>query len=259
MESGEAFPPPTDDVRMRLTKTFNPTLTAALEALLPRLTNATDWALANAPPDDLLALPRTQGVQAVGAQTSSMPQGTALAALPRMAKFILIAAFLASTNPAKSDVRMFGRGVDERKRKRRATGKTRGGGASKVAQRLLGPAPFAIDRVIAILGALLEENDFESRASGNQFKIPGEHTDMEIGRVGVFSYVRRFLAYLRTALIFSVSKVMELTSMRLLHRTTPSDRLDGPPQFKCAISYDATLALAKELKVALNDLLWDPL
>lgn len=52
---------------------------------------------------------------------------------------------------------------------------------------------------------------------------------------------------------------MELTSMRLLHRTTPSDRLDGPPQFKCAVSYDATQALAKELKVALNDLLWDPL
>ncbi len=61
---------------MRLTKTFNPTLTAALEALLPRLRNATEWALANTPPDDLLALPRTQGVQAVVTQTGSMPQGT---------------------------------------------------------------------------------------------------------------------------------------------------------------------------------------
>lgn len=206
MESGEAFPPPTDDVRMRLTKTFNPTLTAALEALLPRLTNAADWALANAPPDDLLMLPRTQGVQPTGTQ-SGVPQGTALAALPRMGKFILVAAFLASTNPAKSDVRMFGRGLDERKRKRRATratGKTRGGGPSKVAQRLLGPAPFTIDRMIAILGALLEENDFESRASGKQLKIPGEHTDMEIGRVGVFSCVCRSLARLHTAFIVSV-------------------------------------------------------
>lgn len=46
--------------------------------------------------------------------------------------------------------------------------------------------------------------------------------------------------------------------MGLLRRTSPLDRLDGPPQFKCAISYDATLALAKELDVAVNDLLWDP-
>lgn len=209
MESGEAFPPPTDDARMRLKKTFNPTLTAALEALLPRLTNAADWALANAPPDDLLSLPRAQAVQAAGMQGGgAAQQGAALAPLRRMAKFILIAAFLASTNPAKSGVRMFGWGLDERKRKRPATcapGKTRGGGPSKVAQRLLGPAPFAIDRVIAILGALLEENDFDLRASGKQFKIPGEHTDMEIGRVGVFSYVGCSLAHLHTVLIVSVS------------------------------------------------------
>jgi origin recognition complex subunit 5 len=52
---------------------------------------------------------------------------------------------------------------------------------------------------------------------------------------------------------------MELTAMRFLHRTTHGDRLDGPPMFKCAISYDAALTLAKELKVSLNDLLWDPL
>jgi origin recognition complex subunit 5 len=55
------------------------------------------------------------------------------------------------------------------------------------------------------------------------------------------------------------SQIMELTSMRLLFRTSPSDRLDGPPMFKCAISYDATLALAKQLMIPLNDLLWDPM
>jgi origin recognition complex subunit 5 len=36
-----------------------------------------------------------------------------------MSKFILIASFLASMNPARSDLRMFGRGLDEKKRKRR--------------------------------------------------------------------------------------------------------------------------------------------
>jgi origin recognition complex subunit 5 len=52
-------------------------------------------------------------------------------------------------------------------------------------------------------------------------------------------------------------QITELTSMGLLHRTSPPDRLDGPPMFKCAISYDDVLGLAKELDVSLNDLLWD--
>ena len=44
--------------------------------------------------------------------------------------------------------------------------------------------------MIAILGALLEENDIDDRVIPHQFSIPGEFTDMEITRVGVFSAVR---------------------------------------------------------------------
>ncbi|KDR79270.1 hypothetical protein GALMADRAFT_243190 [Galerina marginata CBS 339.88] len=244
------FLPPSEDVRMRLNRLFNPTLTNALEALLPRLTNAADWAAANEPPPDLdlLSLPRNYAlpVHSHGqqpTQAAAISDDADMKALPRISKFILLASYLASTNPAKSDMRMFGRGLDEKKRKRRATkggGKTRGGGPAKVSQRLLGPTAFPLDRMNAILGALLEENDAETRLYAREFSIPGEQTDMEIGRVGVYA------------------SVMELTAMRLLHRTSPADRLDGPPQFKCAISYDAALALARELKVALNDLLWDP-
>jgi len=40
---------------------------------------------------------------------------TGMLALPRTSQFILVAA-LASTNPAKSDLWMFGRGLDEKKR-----------------------------------------------------------------------------------------------------------------------------------------------
>jgi len=42
--------------------------------------------------------------------------------------------------------------------------------------------------MLAILGALLEENDVESRLPMPGL-IPGEHTDMELGRVGVYSAV----------------------------------------------------------------------
>ena len=117
--------------------------------------------------------------------------------------------------------------------------------------------------MIAILGALLEENDIDGRFIPRQFNIPGEFTDMEINRVGVFSAVRvpllPFFFFHNLLLMENSFQIMELTSMRLLHRTSPMDKLDGPPMFKCAISYDATLALARQLTIPLNDLLWDPM
>ncbi|KIM43778.1 hypothetical protein M413DRAFT_443679 [Hebeloma cylindrosporum] len=235
--------PPTEEVRMRLNKLFNASLSTAFEALLPRLTNAADWARANEPPGELLSFPRTFMLeQAKSASKAGDDKEEGIRALPRLSKFILLAAFLASTNPPKSDLRMFGRGLDEKKRKRRVVTKSAGkGGVAKVSQRLLGPTPFALDRLIAILGALLEENDVQpDRSLSKILTIPGEYTDMEITRVSVYS------------------NIMELTAMRLLHRTSPPERLDGPPMFRCAVSYDTALGIAKQLDVALNDLLWDP-
>ena len=137
--------PPTEDVRMRLNKLFNSSLSTALESLLPRLTNAADWARANEPPDDMLSLPRTYTLeQARGssssakASQSSSDKEEGIRTLSWLSKFILLAAFLASTNPPKSDLRMFGRGLDEKKRKRRVTTKSAGkGGVAKVGSRPL--------------------------------------------------------------------------------------------------------------------------
>jgi len=112
--------------------------------------------------------------------------------------------------------------------------------AVQVPQRLLGPAPFPLDRLIAILGVLLEENDVDARRVPIQFTIPGEYTEMEISRVQVYAAVSIY------------------HQNRLLHRTTPADRLDGPPIFKCGVSYDVALALARDVGVPLNDLMWDP-
>ncbi|PCH36917.1 hypothetical protein WOLCODRAFT_28831 [Wolfiporia cocos MD-104 SS10] len=74
--------------------------------------------------------------------------------LSRMVKFVLVTAFLASTSPAKTDMRMFGRGPDERALRRcRKAGSPRKprpgttGTTVKIPQRLLGPMPFPLDRV----------------------------------------------------------------------------------------------------------------
>ena len=132
---------------------------------------------------------------------------------------------------------------EKKKRKRRASGKPTKtkGGVTKVAQRLIGPTSFTLDRMLAILGALLEENDVDSRIHGHTsaFSTPGEETDMEISRVAVYA------------------AIMELTSMRLLTRTSAVDRLDGPPTFRAAVGYEIMVSLARELSVSLGDLFWE--
>lgn len=129
--------PPTEDARMRLTRLFTPSLTSALEALYPRLTNAASWALENVPESDLLNVPpaRMSPSKLKPGASGGKPEDIVTAdVLPRMSKFILIAAFLASTNPAKTDLKMFGRGLDERKKKRRGGGPRKGSGKGTVAK-----------------------------------------------------------------------------------------------------------------------------
>lgn len=44
--------------------------------------------------------------------------------------------------------------------------------------------------MIAILGILLEENDADARPQASEYKVPGEYTEMEITRLGVYAQVR---------------------------------------------------------------------
>ncbi|KAJ7582997.1 origin recognition complex subunit 5 C-terminus-domain-containing protein [Mycena floridula] len=230
--------PPSEETRLRLTRYFMPSIKAALNQLYPRLTNAFLWGIQNEPEHHMFSKPHSE-IQPVKVADIS-DAGSSLEGLPRMSKFILVASFLASMNPAKSDARMFGRGLDEKKRKRRVVARSKSSSKVTVPIHFVGPSPFPLDRMIAILGVLLEENDAGKRPDDPRYTIPGEQTDVEITRVGVYS------------------SIMELARFRLLYRTSPSDKLDGPPMFKCGIGYHEALALAKPLDIKLNDLLWDP-
>lgn len=110
LDSDHELTLPASDGRMRLLKFFTPSLTAALETLYPRLNNASDWAATNDPDMQVSEQASTQ---------VNTERNIDVNHLPWMSKFILLAAFLASTNPAKTDVRMFGRGADKQKRRRR--------------------------------------------------------------------------------------------------------------------------------------------
>ena len=127
-----AFILPSEHTRMRLNRLFSSSLTNALESLHPRLSNATDWALSNQPEPNLLSKPLAHTTQQQRPSSSTFSLVTAIEtnALPRISKFILVASFIASTNPPKSDMRMFGRALDEKKRKKRI--RRLGGGGRKV-------------------------------------------------------------------------------------------------------------------------------
>ena len=62
---------------------------------------------------------------------------------------------------------------------------------------------------------------------------------------------------METMLMTAPAQVMELASARLLLRTSPPDRIDSPPTFKCGISYDLALKLAKDAGIPLNSLMWE--
>ena len=49
--------------------------------------------------------------------------------------------------------------------------------------------PFPLDRMLAILGVLLEENDADTRPPALEYEIPGEYTEMEISRVAIYEQV----------------------------------------------------------------------
>ena len=84
--------------------------------------------------------------------------------LPYYAKWLLIAAYLASFNPARLDALYFMKST-EKKRKKKGGGTPRSGGRAsqqrKIPRHLLSPAAFTLDRLLAILHAILP-HDFRS-------------------------------------------------------------------------------------------------
>jgi origin recognition complex subunit 5 len=76
--------------------------------------------------------------------------------LPYYSKYILCAAYLASFNPAKQDLIFFMKSHEE-KRKKRATGAMAGKLSKhrRISRSMLAPSPFSVDRMLAILHAIV--------------------------------------------------------------------------------------------------------
>ncbi|WAQ87419.1 hypothetical protein PtA15_8A323 [Puccinia triticina] len=80
--------------------------------------------------------------------------------LPVVARFLLVAAFIASFNPARTDIGLFLTSNDGlKKRKARGPRKIQPGQVirAKIRQRLLGPKMFTIGRLLAIFSAITDQ------------------------------------------------------------------------------------------------------
>jgi origin recognition complex subunit 5 len=100
---------------LRLLQVFLPSFTAALEALLPRRIHASAWS----------RIPDVN--EGPGADQRNVEMVTRT--LSTLQKYILLAAFLASSNPPRTDMRMFARSRETQSKRRR------GGGMRKTPQR----------------------------------------------------------------------------------------------------------------------------
>lgn len=87
-------------------------------------------------------------------ETNSVIKNALSFELPYYSKYLLIAAYLASYNPEKSDKRIFLKGSEKRGRKL----KLQLNNKSNLKQTLLGPKDFTMDRLLAIFYAIVECN-----------------------------------------------------------------------------------------------------
>ncbi|KAI8087840.1 origin recognition complex subunit 5 C-terminus-domain-containing protein [Gilbertella persicaria] len=155
----------------------------------------------------------TQDMQANGQSTPDIE-------LPFYTKFLLIAAYLASYNPPRFDVRYFAKTAEERKKKK--GGGTRKGRVDrlggKMRQQLLGPKAFPVERMLAIFYSILEDSLEDT-------------VDIQL-------------------------QITSLTTLRLLVRTTQMERLDTA-KYKCNVNFEFIRSIAKSVRFEIEHYLYD--
>ncbi|KAF8673076.1 Origin recognition complex (ORC) subunit 5 C-terminus [Rhizoctonia solani] len=239
--STSEYPLPTEGTRLRLIRHFSPSILAAFHELLPRRTSARTWAKSHIPPTSFRASQWTSYPQMnVDVERTEAPNSDLTAYGSSHTRMLILACYLASYNPSKSDMRIFGRdssGIPKRKNRGYAKGKGKGATA-KIPQKLLGPSAFGLERMLAILEALtLEYIDF-----------PGLDE----------AYEREDTANLETSRARILSELAQLVQEGQIARTGAIDSIACNSTFKCNIGFEEIEQIADSLRVPINELLWDP-
>lgn len=137
--------------------------------------------------------------------------------LPYYSKFTLCAAYLASFNPARQDQIYFMK-MHEKRRKRRVAAATHGRAAKhrRISRHLLSPSSFPLDRLLAILHAILPET---------LLQVADIHT-----------------------------QIATLSSLRLLHKAGVSgDALDPGCKWRVSFGWEYAQAVGRSIGFEIGD------
>lgn len=159
---------------------------------------------------------------------SSRPSSSALAnELPLQSKYIICAAYLASYNPARFDIRFFSR-AKEARAKRRDTGRRK---ALKVNPRLLAAPAFDLERMLAILHAIAPSTKSQTYTDDPDKAFP---SNIDIG-----------------------VQIATLTTLKLIVRTSSTDPLDSRTRWKINASWALVKKLADDIGLEINGFLME--
>ncbi|XP_046526599.1 origin recognition complex subunit 5 isoform X3 [Equus quagga] len=171
--------------------------------------------------------------------------------LPYYSKFILIAAYLASYNPARTDKRFFLKHHGKIKKTNFLKKH------EKTSNHLLGPKPFPLDRLLAILYSIV---DSRVAATANIFSQCLRCWVSDLQRphgapcsAECFRSCRR--TFLPTAFL-ELPLITSLVTLQLLTLVGHDDQLDGP-KYKCTVSLDFIRAIARTVNFDIIKYLYD--
>jgi origin recognition complex subunit 5 len=170
------------------------------------------------------------------AQANDKHQGIG-AQLPYYSRLLLVAAYLASFNPPKTDQLFFMKSAAaKRKKKGGGTALTKGRPGvnkhRKISRKLLGPQAFPLERMLAIFHAIKEDADDRERyGTGREATAGSADTQMAIAT----------LASLRLLVKIGAANV--------------TDTLDGGSKFKVAVGWEVVRAIARSVGVEAEDYL----
>lgn len=157
--------------------------------------------------------------------------------LPYYSRLLLVAAYLASFNPPRTDQLFFMKSAAAKRRKKgggTALTKGRPGVTKhrKISRKLLGPQAFILERMLAIFHAIKEDAD--SR-----------------GRFGTGREVTAGAADIQMA-------IATLASLRLLVRigaANAADTLDGGSKYRVAVGWEVVRGIARSVGIEAEDYL----
>lgn len=226
----------------------------ALARVVPRTTGPDTWALEkSAPPSSQVPAP------SAAASRPSLPPRTGYGALPA---FLLVSAFIASYNPAKTDVKYFVRELGASRKRRR-------GKAQKAADAALlemedekevwnrpqfwGPRTFTLERLLAIFHALLA--DFKQDMNEDALLVPAERaqrTSDDKAERHLEHVAGEFWSRSATTL----SELNELVRKQLIVRMSPASKLSAM-LYRINVPFEYVRQVAHAVGFPLSLYLWD--